>query len=77
MCIRDSGNSVRIPENVFAPAYTMASVIANQFNEATGIHRAALIEVALLLLLITFAINVVARLLVWRVTGGQRAVVQE
>ena len=71
------GNSVRIPENVFAPAYTMASVIANQFNEATGIHRAALIEVALLLLLITFAINVVARLLVWRVTGGQRAVVQE
>ena len=71
------GNSVRIPDNIFAPAYTMSSVIANQFNEATGIHRAALIEVALILLLITFAINVVARLLVWRVTGGQRAVVQE
>ena len=71
------GNSVRIPDNIFAPAYTMASVIANQFNEATGIHRAALIEVALILLIITFAINVVARLLVWRVTKGQRAVVQE
>ncbi|MEO6399170.1 MAG: phosphate ABC transporter permease subunit PstC [Tepidiformaceae bacterium] len=71
------GNSVRIPDNVFAPAYTMASVIANQFNEATGLHQSALIEVALLLLLITFVINVVARLLVWRVTGGQRAVVQE
>lgn len=71
------GNSVRIPDNIFAPAYTMASVIANQFNEATGLHRAALIEVALILLLITFAINVVARLLVWRVTGGQRAVVEE
>ena len=71
------GNSVRIPDNIFAPAYTMASVIANQFNEATGIHRAALFEVALILLLITFVINVVARLLVWRVTGGQRSVVQE
>lgn len=71
------GNSVRIPDNIFAPAYTMASVIANQFNEATGIHRAALFEVALMLLLITFVINVVARLLVWRVTGGQRSVVQE
>lgn len=71
------GNSVRIPDNIFAPAYTMASVIANQFNEATGIHRAALIEVALILLLITFAINVVARFLVWQVTKGQRAVVQE
>ncbi len=71
------GNSVRIPDNIFAPAYTMASVIANQFNEATGIHRSALFEVALILLLITLVINVVARLLVWRVTGGQRAVVQE
>lgn len=71
------GNSVRIPDNIFAPAYTMASVIANQFNEATGLHRSALIEVALLLLVITFLINVLARVLVWRVTKGQRAVVQE
>lgn len=71
------GNSVRIPDNIFAPAYTMASVIANQFNEATGLHQSALLEVALLLLIITFFINVVARLLVWRVTKGQRVVVQE
>jgi phosphate transport system permease protein len=71
------GNSVRIPDNIFAPGYTMASVIANQFPEASGLHRAALIEVALILLGITFIINVVARLLVWKVTGGQRAVVQE
>ena len=71
------GNSVRIPDNIFAPAYTMASVIANQFNEATGLHRSALFEVALLLLVITFIINVIARLLVWRVTKGQRVVVQE
>ena len=71
------GNSVKLPENIFSPAYTMASVIANQFPEATGLHRSALLEVALLLLVITFFINVVARLLVWRVTRGQRAMVQE
>jgi phosphate transport system permease protein len=72
------GNRVAIPHNIFAPTYTMASVIANQFTEVeNSMHRAALLEVALLLLLITFCINVVARLLVWRVTKGQRAVVQE
>lgn len=71
------GNSVKIPDNIFAPAYTMASVIANQFNEATGIQRSALLEVALILLIITFIINVIARLLVWKVTNGQRVVVQE
>jgi phosphate transport system permease protein len=71
------GNSVKIPDNVFAPAYTMASVIANQFNEATGIQRSALLEVALLLLIITVIINIVARLLVWKVTNGKRVVVQE
>jgi phosphate transport system permease protein len=71
------GNSVKIPDNVFAPAYTMASVIANQFNEATGIQRSALLEVALLLLIITVIMNIVARLLVWKVTNGKRVVVQE
>ncbi len=71
------GNSVKIPENIFSPAYTLASVIANQFPEATSLHRAALIEVALILLMITFVINVIARLLVWKVTGGRRVVVQE
>ncbi|HNO66014.1 MAG TPA: phosphate ABC transporter permease subunit PstC [Tepidiformaceae bacterium] len=71
------GNSVKIPENIFSPAYTMASVIANQFPEATAVHRAALFEVALVLLMITFVINVIARLLVWKVTGGRRVVVQE
>ncbi len=71
------GNSVKLPDNIFAPAYTMASVIANQFPEASGIHQAALIEVALVLLSITFLINVLARFLVWKVTGGQRVTVQE
>lgn len=72
------GNKVAIPHTIFDPTYTMASVIANQFTEVENeMHRAALLEVALLLLVITFLINVVARLLVWRVTKGQRAVVIE
>jgi phosphate transport system permease protein len=71
------GNSVTLPSNIFAPAYTMASVIANQFPESAGLHQAALIEVALVLLAITFLINGLARLLVWKVTGGQRVTVQE
>ncbi len=72
------GNRVAIPHTIFQPTYTMSSVIANQFQEADGeTHRAALMEVALLLLCITFLINVIARLLVWRVTKGQRAVVIE
>jgi phosphate transport system permease protein len=72
------GNRVEIPANVFAPTYTMASVIANQFTEVENeMHRAALVEVALLLLIVTFFINVIARVLVWRVTKGQKAVVQE
>lgn len=72
------GNRAAIPDSIFAPTYTMASVIANQFQEADGpTHRAALLEVALVLLVMTFLINVIARVLVWRVTNGQRAVVME
>lgn len=72
------GNRAAIPQSIFDPTYTMASVIANQFQEADGVtHRAALMEVALVLLVLTFLINVAARLLVWRVTNGQRVVVME
>ena len=72
------GNRADVPNSIFAPTYTMASVIANQFHEADGAtHRSALLEVALVLLLMTFLINVMARVLVWRVTNGQRAVVVE
>ena len=72
------GNRVGIPHTIFDPAYTMASVIANQFTEVENeMHRSALLEVALVLLVMTFLINVVARLLVWRVTNGQRVTVQE
>ncbi len=62
------GNRHDIPTSLFDPAYTMASLLANEFGEAsTDGHLSALMAVAGLLLLITLAVNVVARWLVWRV----------
>ena len=72
------GNTPSISASVFAPADTMASVLANQFMEATGrLHRAALMEIALLLFLVTIVINAVARLLIWSVARGAQGGVRE
>ena len=50
---------------------TMASVIANEFTEATGnLYLSALIEIGLVLFLVTILVNACARLLVWTVTRG-------
>ena len=62
------GNRSEISSSLFAPSYTMASVIANEFTEATGdLYLAALAEIGLLLFVVTVILNVIARLLVWRV----------
>jgi phosphate transport system permease protein len=62
------GNAPTISLSFLAQGYTMASVIANEFTEATtDLYRSSLIEIGLLLLLITLVINAAARLLVWRV----------
>ncbi|TAN33379.1 phosphate ABC transporter permease subunit PstC [bacterium] len=59
------GNRYEIPHSIFYPAYTLASVIANEFTEATGtLYPAALVELGLVLILVTLAVNVVALLLV-------------
>ena len=64
------GNSPDIRASLFAPAYTMASVVANEFAEATSdLHLAALAEIGLLLFAVTLLLNIVARLLVWRVAN--------
>jgi len=70
------GNRAEISASLFAPSYTMASVIANEFTEATEeLYLAALAEIGLLLFVVTVVLNVVARLLVWRVgrmpSGGR------
>jgi phosphate transport system permease protein len=65
------GNVPQIARSLLAPADTMASVIANQFTEATGdLYLSALIEVGLVLFVITIVVNAAARLLVWSVTRG-------
>jgi phosphate transport system permease protein len=66
------GNRPEIAKSLFAPGYTMASVLANEFSEATGdLNLAALIEIGLALFLVTIVVNALARLMVWTVTRGQ------
>ena len=61
------GNTPQTSWSIFAPQYTMASVIANQFAEASdAMHLSALVEIGLLLFAITLGINVISRLLIWR-----------
>lgn len=65
------GNVPQVARSLLAPADTMASVIANQFSEATGdLYLSALIEIGLALFLVTILVNACARLLVWNVTRG-------
>ena len=62
------GNRPEISASLLKPAYTMASVLANEFTEATSnLYLNALIELALVLFIITIIINIFARLLVWSV----------
>lgn len=66
------GNRPDISMSLLHPGYTMASVIANEFAEATSpIYLSALTEIGLLLFAVTLMINALARLLVWRVTKGE------
>jgi phosphate transport system permease protein len=68
------GNRPEIAKSLFAPGYTMASVLANEFSEATGdLNLAALIEIGLALFLVTIVVNALARFLVWTVTRAHRA----
>lgn len=68
------GNNPAIAKSLLAPGYTMASVIANEFNEATSdLHRSALIEIGLALFLVTIIVNILAGLMVWTVTRGTPA----
>jgi phosphate transport system permease protein len=62
------GNNTRIQSSLFAPAQTMSSLLANEFAEASGLHRAALTEVALILLVMSLLFNIIAR---WLVVGRQ------
>jgi len=68
------GNRPEIARSLFAPGYTMASVVANEFSEATGnLYLSSLIEIGLALFIVTIFVNVLAQLLVWTVTRGTPA----
>lgn len=68
------GNVHKISASLFAPGYTMASLIANEFSEATGdIHLAALMAVGAVLFSVTLIVNALARWLVWRVAREARS----
>jgi phosphate transport system permease protein len=68
------GNRHEVAASLFAPGYTMAAAIANEFSEAVGdLHLSALAYVAFVLFLVTVLVNAAARVLIWRVARGSGA----
>jgi phosphate transport system permease protein len=67
------GNTSQISASLFAPGYTLASLIANQYSEAVApLYISAIIEIGLVLLLVSFAANLVGQLIVRRFVAGQQ-----
>jgi phosphate transport system permease protein len=68
------GNNPQIVASLFAPGYTLSSVIANEYSEASGpMYLSALTELGLFLFIVTFAVNGLARLLIWRMNAVRGA----
>jgi phosphate transport system permease protein len=67
-----NGNNPQIAWSLYAPQYTMAAVLANEFTEAADdLYLNALVEIGLVLFVITLIINVISRLFIWSM-GRQR-----
>jgi len=67
------GNNPQVSWSLFAPQYTMAAVIANEFTEAAdNLYLSALVEIGLVLFVITVVINAMSRLLIWSVNREVR-----
>lgn len=60
------GSNAQVVASIVQPGHTMAAVIANEFQEATGPHLQALVGIGVVLFLITIIVNIAARALVWR-----------
>jgi len=66
------GNMYQITPSLFAPATTLASLIATQFREAdTELYLSALVAAGFVLFVITMTVNILARLMIWRLTAGE------
>jgi phosphate transport system permease protein len=64
------GNTPQITAHLFKPGYTLASVVANEFTEATGdTYRSSLFEIGLVLLGVTVLVNALAQLLLKTFAG--------
>ena len=66
------GNIPTITTNLFSTGYTLSALIANEFGESSGLYRSAIVEIALILFFVALIVNVIARLLLWRMTRGGR-----
>jgi len=73
------GNNPNISLSLFAPQYTMAAVVANEFAEAADdLYLHALVEIGLVLFIITLIVNLLSRLLIWSMARSMKqAVVPE
>jgi phosphate transport system permease protein len=68
------GNDPRVTTSLFAPQYTMAAVLANQYAEAADpLHLSALTEIGLVLFIITLIVNGLSRLLIWSMARSTRS----
>jgi phosphate transport system permease protein len=68
------GNNPQISWSLFAPQYTMAAVLANEFTEAADdLYLAALIEIGLVLFIVTLIVNSLSRLLIWSMNRNPAA----
>ena len=68
------GNSPRVTTSLFAPQYTMAAVLANEFTEAADeLYLHALIEIGLVLFVITLVVNSLSRVLIWSMARSANA----
>jgi phosphate transport system permease protein len=67
------GNNPQVSLSLFAPQYTMAAVIANEFTEAADdLYLSALVEIGLVLFIITLIVNSLSRLLIWSMARPAR-----
>jgi phosphate transport system permease protein len=71
------GNNPKVAVSLFAPQYTMAAVVANEFAEAADrLYLSALVEIGLVLFIITLIINSCSRLLIWSMARTEKIVAE-
>jgi phosphate transport system permease protein len=71
------GNNPKVSMSLFAPQYTMAAVVANEFAEAANdLYLSALVEIGLVLFIITLIINSLSRLLIWSMARTETIVAE-